>query len=60
MAKRLRMGVIGAGHFGTYHARKIAALETADLVGIADIKLAQAEKLTNELEIGRASCRERV
>ena len=53
MTQRLRMGVVGAGHFGTFHARKIAALDTVDLVGIADIRLEQAEKLTAELG-GRA------
>ncbi|TLU72418.1 Gfo/Idh/MocA family protein [Lichenicoccus roseus] len=34
--RRLRIGVIGAGHFGRYHALKVAAGERAVLAGIHD------------------------
>ena len=34
--RRLRMGVIGAGHFGRYHALKVAASPRAELVGVFD------------------------
>ena len=37
MSRRLPMAVIGTGHFGTYHARKIAASDNAALVAVADI-----------------------
>ena len=33
---KLRIGVIGAGHFGRYHALKIAASESASLAGVHD------------------------
>ena len=32
----LRLGVVGVGHFGRYHAEKMAALDGAHLVAIAD------------------------
>ena len=33
---RLRIGIAGAGHFGRFHALKVAAADRADLVGIHD------------------------
>jgi predicted dehydrogenase len=33
---RLRIGIAGAGHFGRYHALKVAASDRAHLVGIHD------------------------
>ena len=36
MAKKLKMGVAGVGHFGKFHAAKIAASPAADLVAVAD------------------------
>jgi predicted dehydrogenase len=35
-APSLRIGVVGAGHFGRYHALKAAAAERATLIGIHD------------------------
>src|ERR1700727_2543467 len=32
----LRIGIAGAGHFGRYHALKVAASDRAHLVGIYD------------------------
>ena len=37
------MGVAGAGHFGKFHAAKIAAAADAELVAVADSDLAIAE-----------------
>jgi predicted dehydrogenase len=37
MTTKLRIGVIGAGHFGRFHALKIAASPRATLAGIADL-----------------------
>ncbi len=34
--RRLRIGVAGAGHFGRYHALKVAASSRAELAGIHD------------------------
>lgn len=36
MTKALRMGVAGVGHFGKFHAAKIAAAADAELVAVAD------------------------
>jgi predicted dehydrogenase len=36
MANKLRIGVIGAGHFGRFHALKIAASPRATLAGLHD------------------------
>jgi predicted dehydrogenase len=36
MAQRLNVGLIGAGHFGRYHALKLAGAARAKLVGLAD------------------------
>jgi predicted dehydrogenase len=34
---RLRIGIAGAGHFGRYHALKVAASNRAELVGVNDL-----------------------
>jgi predicted dehydrogenase len=36
VTSRLRIGVAGVGHFGRYHALKVAASERATLVGVHD------------------------
>jgi predicted dehydrogenase len=36
VASRLRIGVVGVGHFGRYHALKVAASKRATLVGVHD------------------------
>lgn len=48
MTKKLRVGVIGAGVFGTYHARKAAASEFAELVGVYDAGAEQAARLAEK------------
>src|SRR3981189_755299 len=35
-SQQLRVGIAGAGHFGRYHALKVAASDRARLVGIYD------------------------
>jgi predicted dehydrogenase len=40
---RLRIGVVGAGHFGRYHALKVAASQRARLSGIFDPDLERAK-----------------
>ena len=35
-APPLRIGIAGVGHFGRYHALKVAASERAALVGVFD------------------------
>ncbi|MEM7445556.1 MAG: Gfo/Idh/MocA family oxidoreductase [Pseudomonadota bacterium] len=46
---RLKAAVVGAGYFGSHHARKYAALETADLIAVCDVNEANAKKLADEV-----------
>jgi predicted dehydrogenase len=48
MTPRLRIGLAGAGHFGRYHAQKIAAAPRAILTGIHDRDAARAQALATE------------
>ena len=34
--KKLRLGVVGVGYLGKFHAEKYAAMENVDLVGVVD------------------------
>ncbi|MDB5454446.1 MAG: gfo/Idh/MocA family oxidoreductase, partial [Caulobacter sp.] len=45
----LRGGVIGAGVFGGYHAKKYVELDGASLVAIYDVELARAQALAGPL-----------
>ncbi len=51
MSRVLRAGVVGAGVFGGYHARKYAGLESIEISGLFDPDLARAKILANELSI---------
>ncbi|MBB2198999.1 Gfo/Idh/MocA family oxidoreductase [Gluconacetobacter sp. 1c LMG 22058] len=48
MARQLRVGVIGAGHFGRFHALKVAASPRERLVGIHDPDQARAAAVAAE------------
>ncbi|NNE39479.1 MAG: Gfo/Idh/MocA family oxidoreductase [Marinicaulis sp.] len=45
MSGKVRVGVVGAGVFGGYHAAKIADLNSAELTAIYDIDKSRASKL---------------
>ena len=45
----LRLGVAGVGHFGRYHAEKMAAIEGARLVAVADIDAERAASVAEPL-----------
>lgn len=47
--KTIRVGVIGVGYLGTFHARKYAVMEGVELVGVADPDQDQAERVAEEL-----------
>jgi len=47
--KTIRVGVIGVGYLGKFHARKYAAMEGVQLVGVADPDQSQAERVAGEL-----------
>ena len=50
VAGELRLGVVGVGHFGRYHAEKMAALDGARLVAVADIDRARAAAVAAPLD----------
>lgn len=49
MAEKLPMAVIGTGHFGKFHAQKVAASQNAELVAVADIDLGRAREVGEAL-----------
>jgi predicted dehydrogenase len=49
MTKQLRGGVVGAGVFGGYHAKKYVELEGVTLAAVFDVDLARAEALAGPL-----------
>jgi predicted dehydrogenase len=48
MSERLQVGLIGAGHFGRYHALKLAGAKRAKLVGLADASPERAKTVAWE------------
>ena len=46
--ERLRVGVAGAGHFGRFHALKLAAARRAELVGVHDPDAGRADAVARE------------
>lgn len=51
MSGRVRMAVIGVGHFGRAHAEKIAGLARAELVAVADHDPDRADQVGRELGV---------
>ena len=50
----VRVGVIGTGYLGRFHAEKYARIEDAELVGVADIELSRAEEVVAKIGRGKA------
>jgi len=48
MSKKLRVGVIGVGYLGKFHAEKYACMDDVDLVGIVDKNKSAAEKIAGK------------
>lgn len=46
--KKIKVGVIGVGYLGRFHAQKYAAMDNVDLVGVADIDMQQAQSVADE------------
>lgn len=49
MSGRLPIGVVGVGALGRHHARHLAGLDEAELVGVYDIDLPRARAVAEEL-----------
>jgi predicted dehydrogenase len=47
--ERPRLGVVGAGYLGTYHAEKFASMDGVDLVAVVDIDERKARSLAERL-----------
>ena len=48
--KKLRIGVVGAGYLGKFHAEKYSQMEDVELVGIADSDRVQAESVSKKVK----------
>ena len=48
MTEKIRVGVIGVGYLGRFHAQKYDSIENVDLVGVADINGTQADLVAAE------------
>jgi len=48
--KAIKLAVIGVGHHGAQHARVFAALDQVELVAVADVDKARAEKIATEFK----------
>ena len=46
--KNIKVGVIGAGYLGRFHAQKYADLESVDLIGVADTDTARGLEVSKE------------
>jgi predicted dehydrogenase len=48
MMGKIRVGVVGVGYLGKFHAEKYSAMEDVDLVGVVDIDKLQAERIATK------------
>ena len=48
--KKIKVGVIGAGYLGRFHAQKYAALDDVTLIGVADIDAQQGQRVSEECQ----------
>ncbi len=47
--KKIRVGVIGVGYLGKYHAQKYAGMDNIDFVGVVDTAKSQAETVARQV-----------
>jgi len=47
--EKIRTAVVGTGYLGRFHAQKYAALDSSDLVAIAEVNREQGERVAKEL-----------
>jgi predicted dehydrogenase len=55
MGAQLKIGVIGVGYLGRFHAQKYAGLPETELVGVADLNRERAEQVAQEFNAGAFS-----
>jgi predicted dehydrogenase len=49
MMKKLRVGVVGVGYLGQFHAEKYSSMSDVELVGIVDINKSRAEAVAQKV-----------
>jgi predicted dehydrogenase len=49
--KKIRVGVVGVGYLGKFHAEKYAQMEDVELVGVVDTNPSQAEEIARHHDI---------
>jgi predicted dehydrogenase len=54
MSDRVKIGVIGVGQIGKAHLRSYAGIPEAEVVAVADINLAEAQRVAGEFKIADA------
>jgi len=48
--KKIRVGVVGVGYLGKFHAQKYAQMEDVELVGVVDTNPSQAEEIARHYD----------
>lgn len=48
--ERLKVGVIGVGYFGQFHAEKYAKIEEVELVGVVDVHTSRAREIAKRCQ----------
>ena len=48
--KKIRVGVVGVGYLGKFHAEKYAQMENVELVGVADTNPSRAEEIARHYD----------
>jgi predicted dehydrogenase len=51
VAKKIKTAVVGTGHFGLYHAQKLAKIPGSDLVAVADADAERAAEVASKLGV---------
>lgn len=49
MTTKVKVGVIGVGYLGRFHAQKYAAMDHVELIGVADSDAARAQQVAGEV-----------
>jgi len=49
--KKIRVGVIGTGYLGKFHAQKYARMNDVDLIGVVDIDKAKADEIAHRYNV---------
>lgn len=52
-SKKLRVGVVGVGYLGQFHAEKYAHMDDVTLVGVVDHDIARADEVAGKFQVKR-------